>query len=71
MFEYIKWKFKCISLYINIELFIFRLTSDIQDFKSAFKLCISQGLRSFTQVWRSVLGSSDSYFLWYYSLNAC
>ena len=28
----------------------FRLTSDVQDFKSSFKLCISQGLRSFTQV---------------------
>lgn len=27
-----------------------RLTSDVQDFKSAFKLCISQGLRSFTQI---------------------
>ncbi|XP_071644922.1 mitochondrial potassium channel ATP-binding subunit isoform X1 [Temnothorax longispinosus] len=27
-----------------------RLTSDIQDFKSSFKTCISQGLRSFTQI---------------------
>ncbi|KAK2193690.1 hypothetical protein NP493_8g05061 [Ridgeia piscesae] len=27
-----------------------RLTSDVQDFKSSFKLCISQGLRSMTQV---------------------
>ncbi|KAI4481088.1 hypothetical protein M0804_009714 [Polistes exclamans] len=27
-----------------------RLTSDIQDFKSAFKICISQGLRSSTQI---------------------
>lgn len=27
-----------------------RLTSDIQDFKSSFKLCISQGLRAVTQV---------------------
>lgn len=27
-----------------------RLTSDIQDFKSSFKICISQGLRSFTQI---------------------
>ncbi|XP_078656039.1 mitochondrial potassium channel ATP-binding subunit-like [Branchiostoma floridae x Branchiostoma belcheri] len=27
-----------------------RLTSDVQDFKSSFKLCISQGLRSVTQV---------------------
>ncbi|XP_014473011.1 PREDICTED: ATP-binding cassette sub-family B member 8, mitochondrial [Dinoponera quadriceps] len=27
-----------------------RLTSDIQDFKSSFKLCFSQGLRSFTQI---------------------
>ncbi|CAB3387082.1 Hypothetical predicted protein [Cloeon dipterum] len=27
-----------------------RLTTDIQDFKSSFKLCISQGLRSFTQI---------------------
>jgi len=26
-----------------------RLTSDVQDFKSSFKLCISQGLRSLTQ----------------------
>ena len=27
-----------------------RLTTDIQDFKSTFKICISQGLRSFTQI---------------------
>lgn len=27
-----------------------RLTSDIQEFKSSFKTCISQGLRSFTQI---------------------
>ncbi|XP_015594186.1 ATP-binding cassette sub-family B member 8, mitochondrial isoform X4 [Cephus cinctus] len=27
-----------------------RLTSDIQDFKSAFKMCISQGLRCMTQI---------------------
>lgn len=27
-----------------------RLTSDIQDFKSTFKICISQGLRSSTQI---------------------
>ncbi|XP_011881722.1 PREDICTED: ATP-binding cassette sub-family B member 8, mitochondrial-like [Vollenhovia emeryi] len=27
-----------------------RLTSDIQDFKSSFKTCISQGLRSLTQI---------------------
>ncbi|XP_006814132.1 mitochondrial potassium channel ATP-binding subunit-like [Saccoglossus kowalevskii] len=27
-----------------------RLTADVQDFKSSFKLCISQGLRSTTQV---------------------
>lgn len=27
-----------------------RLTSDIQDFKSTFKTCISQGLRSTTQI---------------------
>lgn len=27
-----------------------RLTSDIQDFKSSFKICISQGLRSLTQI---------------------
>ncbi|KAL8614380.1 ATP-binding cassette, sub-B (MDR TAP), member 8 [Nucella lapillus] len=26
-----------------------RLTSDIQDFKSSFKLCVSQGLKAFTQ----------------------
>ncbi|XP_075216832.1 mitochondrial potassium channel ATP-binding subunit [Lycorma delicatula] len=26
------------------------LTTDVQEFKSAFKLCISQGLRSFTQI---------------------
>lgn len=33
-------------------IFVFsnRLTSDIQDFKSSFKLCISQGLRAVTQV---------------------
>lgn len=29
---------------------ISRLTSDIQEFKSAFKTCISQGLRSITQI---------------------
>jgi SMDR1, putative (fragment) len=29
---------------------ISRLTNDVQDFKSAFKLCISQGIRSVTQV---------------------
>ena len=29
---------------------ISRLTSDIQDFKSTFKTCISQGLRSITQI---------------------
>ncbi|KAK2583227.1 hypothetical protein KPH14_009245 [Odynerus spinipes] len=27
-----------------------RITSDIQDFKSTFKICISQGLRSITQI---------------------
>ncbi|CAH0391410.1 unnamed protein product [Bemisia tabaci] len=27
-----------------------RLTTDVQDFKSAFKMCVSQGLRSSTQV---------------------
>ncbi|CAL4122991.1 unnamed protein product [Meganyctiphanes norvegica] len=27
-----------------------RLTSDVQDFKSSFKMCVSQGLRSCTQV---------------------
>lgn len=27
-----------------------RLTSDIQDFKSSFKTCIAQGLRSLTQI---------------------
>jgi len=27
-----------------------RLTSDIQDFKSSFKMCISQGLKSATQI---------------------
>ena len=32
----------------------FRLTSDVQDFKSSFKLCISQGLRAFTQVIRDL-----------------
>jgi ATP-binding cassette subfamily B (MDR/TAP) protein 8 len=26
------------------------LTSDIQEFKSSFKTCISQGLKSFTQI---------------------
>ena len=29
---------------------LIRLTSDVQDFKSSFKICISQGLRSVTQV---------------------
>lgn len=27
-----------------------RLTTDIQDFKSSFKMCISQGLRALTQI---------------------
>ena len=27
-----------------------RLSTDVQDFKSSFKLCVSQGLRSATQV---------------------
>lgn len=27
-----------------------RITSDVQDFKSSLKLCVSQGLRSITQV---------------------
>ncbi|XP_021917196.1 ATP-binding cassette sub-family B member 8, mitochondrial isoform X2 [Zootermopsis nevadensis] len=36
-----------------------RLTSDIQDFKSAFKLCISQGLRSIAQI----IGCGASLFL--------
>ena len=27
-----------------------RLTTDVQDFKSSFKVCISQGLRSITQI---------------------
>ncbi|XP_069937664.1 mitochondrial potassium channel ATP-binding subunit isoform X3 [Cherax quadricarinatus] len=30
-----------------------RLTADVQDFKSSFKMCISQGLRSITQVGRA------------------
>ncbi|KAG0723901.1 ATP-binding cassette sub-family B member 8, mitochondrial [Chionoecetes opilio] len=30
-----------------------RLTADVQDFKSSFKLCISQGMRSITQVARA------------------
>ena len=29
---------------------VFRLTADVQDFKSSFKLCVSQGLRSGTQI---------------------
>ena len=42
-------------LYIKIvvhcfELLFHRLTTDIQDFKSAFKQIVSQGLRSVTQV---------------------
>ncbi|PNF13674.1 ATP-binding cassette sub-family B member 8, mitochondrial [Cryptotermes secundus] len=36
-----------------------RLTSDVQDFKSAFKLCISQGLRSIMQI----IGCGTSLFL--------
>lgn len=36
-----------------------RLTSDVQDFKSSFKMCISQGLRSCTQV----IGCGISLFL--------
>jgi ATP-binding cassette, subfamily B (MDR/TAP), member 8 len=31
-------------------IFFIRLTSDIQDFKSSFKMCISQGLKSMTQI---------------------
>ncbi|XP_054153069.1 mitochondrial potassium channel ATP-binding subunit-like [Oppia nitens] len=38
---------------------ISRLTSDVQEFKSSFKLCISQGLRSFTQI----IGCSISLFV--------
>lgn len=33
-----------------LEHFLNRLTSDIQDFKSSFKQCISQGLKAFTQI---------------------
>lgn len=40
------WNFK---LSVNIFLFS-RLTTDVQNFKSAFKHCVSQGLRSGTQV---------------------
>jgi hypothetical protein len=29
---------------------MFRLTSDVQEFKSSFKLLISQGMRASTQV---------------------
>lgn len=36
-----------------------RLTSDVQDFKSSFKQCISQGLRSMAQL----IGGSVSLFL--------
>ena len=38
-------------LYSNVLLFLFssRLTADIQDFKSSFKQCISQGVKSMTQ----------------------
>jgi ATP-binding cassette subfamily B (MDR/TAP) protein 8 len=34
---------------IGVFLFLNRLTTDVQDFKSSFKLCVSQGLRSITQ----------------------
>jgi len=30
-----------------------RLNVDVQEFKSSFKTCVSQGLRTFTQVWES------------------
>lgn len=36
-----------------------RLTSDVQDFKSSFKQCISQGLRSMAQL----IGGSVSLFI--------
>ena len=42
------WRLLCLML--KQMLYSFRLTTDVQDFKSSFKLCISQGLRSFTQV---------------------
>ena len=31
-------------------MFIFRLTTDVQDFKSSFKQVVSQGLKSLTQI---------------------
>ena len=36
-------------LKFGVFLFLNRLTTDVQDFKSSFKLCVSQGLRSITQ----------------------
>lgn len=32
-----------------------RLNSDVQEFKSSFKLTVAQGLRTFSQVFRSIV----------------
>lgn len=40
----------CIGTFQWYQQFIYRLTTDVQEFKSSFKLCISQGLRSVTQI---------------------
>ena len=38
-----------INLIDFVYLYLSRLTTDVQEFKSSFKLCVSQGLRSITQ----------------------
>ncbi|XP_018018920.1 mitochondrial potassium channel ATP-binding subunit-like [Hyalella azteca] len=38
-----------------------RLTADVQDFKSSFKMCVSQGIRSVTQVSRCYIASFTFY----------
>lgn len=47
-----KWGTPLKFMAIHLVLFLFfsiRLTTDVQDFKSSFKICLSQGLRSITQ----------------------
>ena len=39
----------CIYLLVKLNMY-YRLTTDVQEFKSSFKQCISQGLRSVTQI---------------------
>ena len=44
------FKFIDFCILINLKILFCRLTNDVQEFKSSFKMCISQGLRSITQI---------------------